>query len=182
VNNLQYSCNTCPVTPEICELQHLTSCILKRLCPIATTEEAFQHILKNLLNLTPESPLWRAHASEDYTSVIDIITMTNEEIDDLTYENDDMKSVSVHTKQKKMLKHILLYHDHQLKIRASKLFEADDWMRVDANAFTTFTATVVPLILRGSAPSSMSVTAVGAPTGSFTSTQVSELIMVSREM
>jgi hypothetical protein len=112
----------------------------------ATTEEAFQHILKNLLNLTPESQLWRALASEDYTSVIDIITMTNEEIDDLTYENVDIKSVSVSTKQKKMLKHILLYHDHQLKIRASKLFEADDWMRVDANAFTTVTATVVPLI------------------------------------
>jgi hypothetical protein len=67
-------------------------------------------------------------------------------VDGLTYENDDMKSVSVPTKQKKMLKHILLYHDHQLKIGASKLFEADDWMRVDANAFTTFTATVVPLI------------------------------------
>ena len=82
----------------------------------ATTEETFQHILKNLLNLTPESPLWIALASEDYTSVIDIITMTNEEIDDLTYKNDDMKSVSVPTKQKKMLKHILLYHDHLLKI------------------------------------------------------------------
>jgi hypothetical protein len=46
-------------------------------------------------------------------------------------------------------------------------------MRVDANAFTTFNATVVPLILRGSAPSSMSVIAVGGPTGSITSTQVS---------
>ena len=76
-------------------------------------------------------------------------------------------------KQKKLLKHALLYHEFELKQRASKEFTATDWLSLTAESFEEFRMSKVPLLIRGgSAVSSGSASTSSVSATGVTAVQV----------
>ena len=57
-------------------------------------EEAFQHVLRNVLSLTEKDQLWLAIKEDSYDYITDIATLQDDEINELEYTKDH-KSVKV---------------------------------------------------------------------------------------
>jgi hypothetical protein len=47
------------------------------------TKEAFNHVLKNVLNLSEKDQLWLAIKEDRYNSITDIATLQDDEINEL---------------------------------------------------------------------------------------------------
>ena len=126
--------------------------------------DAFKHILANVLGLLEDSPLVIALVQQEgYDSISDIATMTDLEIDDLTYpvevtvkeNNVDVTKVlqrRVLKKQRKQLKHILYWRDW--KSRQLNHFTHEEWMKLTSDSFHDFCLLTLPDIIRGSSSSS----------------------------
>ena len=124
-------------------------------------EEAYTHLLVDIFGWNDQSAGFQALKAAGYNSITDIVTLDKEEIDDMEYEADDGSGTTVirkvPTKQKKLLKHALLYYDYQVKLRASKMFDAADWKALTKDMFEDFRETQVPLMIRSQSTSSTSV-------------------------
>ena len=114
----------------------------------ATNEAAYTHLMVTIFGWSKDTTeAYKALTLEGYTNIIDITTLDEDEIDNLEYEDSGaMKKVPM--KQKKLLKHALLYYDYEVNIRASGTFDADDWLATTPEAFEEFRQTKVPLLLR----------------------------------
>jgi len=108
-----------------------------------TQAEAFNHLLKNFLGWNDMTPAYVAIIQNGYATITDIITMDNDEIDEMTFENDSVLT-PVPRVQKKMLKHVLLYYKYEISQRASQSFDASDWLCVTSDSFSNFCTNIVP--------------------------------------
>ena len=107
-----------------------------------TQAEAFDRLLKTVLGWNDLTPAYVSIIQNGYATITDIITMDNDEIDDMTYENVSVVS-AVPRVQKKMLKHVLLYYKYEISRRASQSFDASDWLTVTSDSFTDFRSNIV---------------------------------------
>jgi len=102
--------------------------------------EAFEHILRDVLGLDKNSQLWEALYLNGYNSISDIATLTDAEINSLTYEcvdqNGDISSKPVMTKQKKLLLHLLSWRDWTS--RQLNTFDVEDWLNLTPDTFNNF--------------------------------------------
>ena len=92
--------------------------------------DAYKHLLEEIFGWNEDEAGYKALMAAGYNSITDIVTLDKEEIDDLEYEDNTSGTAvmkKVPTKQKKLLKHALLYYDYQVKLHASKMFDAADW-------------------------------------------------------
>ena len=69
--------------------------------------EIFRHVLINVLDIKETDQLWVALSENGYDSITDIATITEDEIEKLTFEESG-KSRRVLKKQRKLLSHLLL--------------------------------------------------------------------------
>jgi hypothetical protein len=113
-----------------------------------TQAEAFDHLLKTVLGWNDFTPVFVSIIQNGYTTITDIITMDNDEIDDMTYENASFVT-AVPRVQKKMLKHVLLYYKYEISQRASQSFDASDWLTVTSDSFADFRSNIVPKLMHG---------------------------------
>ena len=60
----------------------------------AKSEETFIHVLKNVLRLAEKDQLWLAIKEDGYDSITDIVTLQDDEINELEYTKDG-KAVKV---------------------------------------------------------------------------------------
>ena len=92
--------------------------------------EAFRHVMVKVLGLDEESQLWKALTLDGYNSISDIATMTDLEIDGLSYEEDvsanEVRKRVVVKKQRKLLLHLLLWRDW--KNKQLKSFGNEQWL------------------------------------------------------
>ena len=94
----------------------------------AEEEKAFIHLLENVFGWTKEATeAYQALIANDYSTITDITTLEVDEIDELESE----KGKRVPMKQKKMLKHALLFYNFEIVQHASKRFDAYDWIKLD---------------------------------------------------
>ena len=86
-----------------------------------------------------------------------------DDIDALMYTIEDGTERKVPIKQKRLLKHILMYYDFEMKQHASKQFEARDWLKLDATTFNTFRREKVPLFIheKGTVSSATALSVAG---------------------
>jgi len=113
-----------------------------------TQAEAFNHLLKNVLGWNDMTPAYVAIIQNGYATITDIITTDNDEIDEMTFENDSVLT-PVPRVQKKMLKHVLLYYKYEISQRASQSFDASDWLCVTSDSFSNFRSNIVPKLMHG---------------------------------
>ena len=117
----------------------------------AKAEEAFLHVLANVLGLTEKDQLWLALKEDGYDSITDIATLQDDEINELEYTKEN-KSVKVVKKQRKLLLHLVKWRDW--KSKQLQTFNTDDWLKLTSEEFTEFCQTVLPDLIRGSGKSS----------------------------
>ena len=117
----------------------------------AKTEEAFSHVLKNVLRLTEKDQLWLAIKEDGYNSITDIATLQDDEINELEYTKDG-KTVKVVNKQRKQLLHLVKWRDW--KSKQLQRFTTGDWIKLTSDDFLEFCQTVLPDLIRGSEKSS----------------------------
>ena len=131
------------------------------------SEEAFTHVLKNVLSLTEKDQLWLSFKEDGYDSITDIATLQDDEIHELQFTKED-KSVKVVKKQRKLLLHLVKWRDW--KSKQLQNFNTDDWLKLTSEEFTEFCETVLPDLIRGSGKSS--TFASGSVPGVVTSSEV----------
>ena len=131
------------------------------------SEEAFTHVLKNVLSLTEKDQLWLSFKEDGYDSITDIATLPDDEIHELQFTKED-KSVKVVKKQRKLLLHLVKWRDW--KSKQLQNFNTDNWLKLTSEEFTEFCETVLPDLIRGSGKSS--TFASGSVPGVVTSSEV----------
>ena len=131
------------------------------------SEEAFTHVLKNVLSLTEKDQLWLSFKEDGYDSITDIATLQDDEINELEFTKDD-KLVKVVKKQRKLLLHLVKWRDW--KSKQLQNFNTDDWLKLTSEDFTEFCETVLPDLIRGSGKSS--TFSSGSVPGVVTSSEV----------
>ncbi|GFH49207.1 predicted protein [Chaetoceros tenuissimus] len=116
--------------------------------PKARGTQALEHVIFKVLRLFDDSPLVLSLHQDGYDCISDIATMTDKEIDDLEYIQDDI-SFRVIKKQRKQLKHLLYWRDW--KSRQLNHFTHEEWMKLTSDSFNDFCISILPDIIRGSA-------------------------------
>jgi len=137
--------------------------------------EAFEHILRNVLALEKDSQLWEVLYLNGYNSISDIATLTDAEINSLTYEcvdqNGNISSKAVMTKQKKLLLHLLKWRDWIS--RQVNVFDVEDWLSLNSEDFNSFRVNQLPDIIRaGSSGANLSSSGGPSVGGVITSSDV----------
>ena len=77
-------------------------------------EQAFNHLMETVFQwdkATTEA--YQALLKEEYSSATDITTMEMDDIDSLMYTTKEGTEKKVPMKQKRLLKHILIYYDFE---------------------------------------------------------------------
>ena len=132
----------------------------------AQKEAAFKHLLETVFGWTDKTPAYVALKAESYDSITDLTTMDKAEIDELSVTDaTNQTTTPVPSKQRKQLYHALLYYDYEVRQRASKEFNADDWLQLTANDFDSFCETKVPLLIRGTNDKTLSGGLMGVTSG-----------------
>ena len=78
------------------------------------SEEAFKHFMKNVLSLAETDQLWPAIKEDGYDSITDIVTLQDDEINELLFTKDG-KAIRVVKKQRKQLLHLIKWRDWKSK-------------------------------------------------------------------
>ena len=97
------------------------------------TEEAFIHVLTNVLRLSENDQLWLAIEEDGYNSIIDIATLQDDEINELEYTDATGETVKVVKKQRKQLLHLVKWRDWKSKQLQS--FNTEDWLKLTSDDF-----------------------------------------------
>ena len=137
--------------------------------------EAFEHILRDVLGLDKNSQLWEAVYLNGYNSISDVATLTDAEINSLTYEcvdqNGNISSKPVMMKQKKLLLHLLSWRDWTS--RQLNKVDVEDWLKLAPDTFNNFHENQLPDLIRGgSSATSSGGPIVGTGVGIVTSSEV----------
>ena len=108
--------------------------------------EAFEHVICTVLGLEKDSQLWESLYLNGYNTISDIATLTDDEINSLTYEcvnqQGDISSKKVMMKQKKLLLHLLKWRDWIS--RQVNEFDVDDWLNLTSDEFNSFRVNQLP--------------------------------------
>ena len=78
----------------------------------ASAEDAFKHLTENVFEWNSSTHGMKALDSKGYNTITYLVTMTEDEIDELEISNNLIPRV-----QRKLLFHALLYHDEECKKR-----------------------------------------------------------------
>ena len=137
--------------------------------------EAFEHVICTVLGLEKDSQLWESLYLNGYNTISDIATLTDDEINSLTYEcvnqQGDISSKKVMMKQKKLLLHLLKWRDWIS--RQVNEFDVDDWLNLTSDEFNSFRVNQLPDLIRaGSSGANISSSGGPAVGGIITSSEV----------
>jgi len=97
--------------------------------------EAFIHILDNVFEAPADGPLSKAFEHSGYSNIWDLITLTDDDIESLTYDSDKQKEVPLGRAYQSMLRIFCHYCDHQTRTGAPI---GDDWTAVTADSFNDY--------------------------------------------
>ena len=79
----------------------------------------------------------KALKEQEIESIIDFVTLTSEDISELTYEKDG-KEVKLSLKDRKMVMTALWWQDNLAQTRSGHIVSAYDWLRLTAEEFDGF--------------------------------------------
>ncbi len=140
-------------------------------------KQAFTHLFKEVLICTAKSPLWLAMEKENIDSIIDVLSLTETDLAELTYEEVSGSSGIVSTtetrvekklplKDRKLLLHVLWWRDMLASTRSDGNVTTEDWLNLKAEEFDQFRLTVAANRARGGTKSESSSSAPGVVTTS----------------
>ena len=125
----------------------------------ATTTEAFKHLVEDVFEWDGTSAGKKALTHAGYTTINDLITMTEWEIEEMTTDG----STEIPRVAKKLLLHAVLYYDDESRKRTSRTLEPDDWMTLTKADFEIFRVKRVTILVRGT--TTMGMTTLGTVAG-----------------
>jgi len=98
--------------------------------------EAFKHILSNVLEAPEDGPLAKALQSAGYDDVWSLVTMSDADIDSLTFDRSEKeKNIPLGRAHQALLHIFCHYHDHQAHIGSPV---GDDWTAITADDFNDY--------------------------------------------
>ena len=128
---------------------------------------AFEHVICTVLGLEKDSQLWESLYLNGYNTISDIATLTDDEINSLTYEcvnqQGDISSKKVMMKQKKLLLHLLKWRDWIS--RQVNEFDVDDWLNLTSDEFNSFRVNQLPDLIRAGSSGANISSSGGPPVG-----------------
>jgi len=98
--------------------------------------EAFKHILSNVLKVPEDGPLSQALEKAGYDDIWALVTLSDEDIDSLTFDQSNKeKDIPLGKAHQSLLRIFYHYCDHQSHIGVPI---GDDWFAVSADDFNAY--------------------------------------------
>jgi len=98
--------------------------------------EAFNHILSNVFKVPKEGPLSKALASAGYGDIWGLVTLSDADIESLTYDWDDMEKDTPLGKAHQSLLHIFCHYCDHWNCIGTPI--GDDWFAISADDFNAY--------------------------------------------
>jgi hypothetical protein len=98
-------------------------------------QDVLTHVLQELLGFADLDPLSLALAHSGYTDICDVITMMQNDIDALEYENDNQELVSMPSPARNLLRIFNSYHVYRYEDSDPI---GDDWASITPQEFNEF--------------------------------------------
>jgi hypothetical protein len=99
----------------------------------ADDEKAFKHVLKNVLDLKDDHPLAKSLSEGSYCEIQQITTMSEDNIADLKYKDENGNEVALERPHKSLLRIFIAYNRFRL-FKGTPI--GDDWLSVTAEEFS----------------------------------------------
>ena len=139
----------------------------------ASTTEAFNHLIGTVFEWTDSTDGKKALTKDGYKTITNFVTMTIEEVEDLTTDGTKV----VPRVQRKLLLYALLYYDYESRKRTGNVFNTTDWIALTKVQFEDFRATKIPMLVRQVVTMGMPATTTH---GEVTSMQVNAFVASHR--
>ena len=110
-------------------------------------QDALTHVLQSLLGFTNTDPLPLALARSGYTDIHHVITMTQDDINALEYEDDNQELVAVPSPARNLLRVFNSYHVYRYE-EGDPI--GDAWATITAQEFNEFHVGVYTVIINPS--------------------------------
>ncbi|MGH7973948.1 MAG: hypothetical protein ACREBR_00380 [bacterium] len=116
-----------------------------------TGAQIFEHLFKEVYEIHPEidiahegNPLWLCIAQLGYDNILDILELSDSDIDDLVYNRNTDTDVPLPLKYKKTLKYTIWWRNYEAGKNQDNT--TMDWYNLTSESFSIFRQEIVPLL------------------------------------